>query len=290
MNGKVVHGKKPTITFAFPDFHGRNCHPCFWNSAAKSWKRTLLILLMTTGSQMTAEYFEGFDTPGKPPERDGIRWNYIDELTPVEGWREIIPGDGSAHLNVDRKRLDATRNKWTPWPFQTISLGPISTNHRISIRAMETSIQGVTCFLFLYSEKGTINEIDLEIVARDTESGSRNHKTASGENVTHIRMNTWAKASGPRLLPRRTIRSYVIDSKGLSLSLQDGKFHTYTLEWKPESVRFYIDNALQGVIEEIVPDKPMSVIFGMRKTPWSGKADWTGARTMLVDWVDIEEL
>lgn len=262
---------------------------CHYPSKGKLFITVLMTLFMSAAKAVSGEFFEGFDAPGKPPIRDGVTWSCKAELSPASSWENLIPGDGFAHLTVERERLEATIHKSTPWPFQVISLGPVSTNHRVSIRAKNTAIHGVTCFLFLYSEKGTVNEIDLEITARDTETGSRNRKTTSGEDVTDIRMNTWARASGPGLLPRRTIRSSVIDAKGLSISLKDEKFHTYTLEWKPDAVRFYIDNTLQGVIEEIVPDTPMSVIFGMRKTPWSGHPDWKGTQTMLVDWIDIED-
>jgi hypothetical protein len=152
----------------------------------------------------------------------------------------------------------------------------------------------VTCFLFLYDEGETINEIDLEIVARDTESGTKSGTGAgnlsSRPECTDIRMNTWAEACGPGLFPRRTLRSAVVDGDGREISLRDDRFHIYTIEWETGSVRFYIDNVLQGVIAHIVPESPMNVIFGMRKTPWSGQPDWDGRQTLLIDWIDIEPL
>ena len=163
-------------------------------------------------------------------------------------------------------------------------------NHSISIRARNAAIPGVTCFLFLYDESETINEIDLEIVARDTESASNAGNASSPPQCTDIRMNTWAEASGPGLFPRRTLRSPVVDRNGREISLRDDRFHIYTIEWETGSVRFYIDNVLQGVITHIVPESPMNVIFGMRKTPWSGDPDWEGRQTLLIDWIDIEPL
>jgi hypothetical protein len=163
-------------------------------------------------------------------------------------------------------------------------------DHSISIRARNAAIPGVTCFLFLYDEGETINEIDLEITARDTESASSTGGLSSRPECTDIRMNTWAQASGPGLFPRRTLRSPVIDGAGREISLRDERFHIYTIEWQKGSVRFYIDNVLQGVIAQIVPESPMNVIFGMRKTPWSGQPDWEGRQTLLIDWIDIEPL
>ena len=260
-------------------------------SAGVSWILALpLILLMTSSSLTAGEFFETFDTKGKPPVQNGITWSYRDELSPVDGWESLIPGDGHAHLWVDRDRLDIKRRGSDPWPFQMISLGPLSVNHSISIRARNAAIPGVTCFLFLYDEGETINEIDLEIVARDTESASGAANVSSHPECTDIRMNTWAEASGPGLFPRRTLRSPFVDRDGREISLRDDRFHVYTIEWETGSVRFYIDKVLQGVITDIVPKTPMSVIFGMRKTPWSGDPDWEGRQTLLVDWIDIEPL
>jgi hypothetical protein len=249
---------------------------------------------MTSSSLIAGEVFESFDTKGKPPGQNGITWSYKDELSPISGWENLIPGDGHAHLWVDRDRLNVKRQGSDSWPFQTISLGPLSVNHSISIRARNAAIPGVTCFLFLYDEGETINEIDLEIVARDTESGTKSGtgtgNLSSRPECTDIRMNTWAEASGPGLFPRRTLRSPVVDRDGREISLRDDRFHVYTIEWETGSVRFYIDNVLQGVITHIVPESPMNVIFGMRKTPWSGDPDWDGRQTLLIDWIDIEPL
>jgi beta-glucanase (GH16 family) len=80
------------------------------------------------------------------------------------------------------------------------------------------------------------------------------------------------------------------DAQGKKVSHRDDQFHIYTIEWRPDSIRFYIDGVQQAVIDDVVPDYPSRVIFGMRRMPWSGSPDWTGKQTMLIDWVDIEEL
>ena len=66
----------------------------------------LIILIMGCSRAIAGEYFEGFDTLGKPSARDGITWGYTDELTPLTGWKSIIPGDGYAHLAVTSHSLN----------------------------------------------------------------------------------------------------------------------------------------------------------------------------------------
>jgi hypothetical protein len=46
----------------------------------------------------------------------------------------------------------------------------------------------------------------------------------------------------------------------------------------------------QQVIDDIVPEHPSRVIFGIRRMAWSGIPDWTGSQTLLIDWIDIEPL
>lgn len=253
----------------------------------------ILLTLMGAASCLAGEYFEGFDSPGKPVTRDGIHWGYNDELTPVDGWKEIIPGDGYAYLRVNSPTLRKKSSPNNPYPFQTLSLGPVGPNHRISVRAKNTAIPGVACSLFTYREKSGVNEIDIEIVSQDTKSGESDHPIGGDGGWSDIRLNTWADAHEGKsgvLRPSRSIRQPIRDAGGRRLSHRDGKFHTYSLEWQSDSVTFYIDDIAQGVIRDVVPKAPSQVIIGMRRMPWAGKADWPGSQTMIIDWVDIEEL
>lgn len=248
----------------------------------------LALLLMTAARLSAVEFFEDFDRPGKPPDRDGFTWERTAELSPDDGWKQFVPGDGFAHFNVTRQALEKRTAKSAPWPFQTLAVGPVESNHRISIRAKNTAIPGVACLLFTYREKTKFDEIDIEIVADDTESPRSGHKTGPGGGWTDVRLNTWANARSESHSPSRTIRMPITGAGGERVSHRDGKFHIYTIEWKPEVVRFYIDGVLQQTIDDIVPDYPSTVIFGMRKTPWAGKPDWKDPQTMLVDWICIE--
>jgi len=253
----------------------------------------LLLTLMGISSLMAGEYFEGFDAQGKPPTRDGIHWGYVDELTPVKGWKGIIPGDGYAQLGVNAATLKRQAPKGNPYPFQTLSFGPVGPGHRISMRAKNTAIPGVACSLFTYCERSGVDEIDIEIVATDTDMTEDDHPTGVKGGWSDIRLNTWANAHDGKsgtLTPNQSIRQPIRDAEGKSLSHRDGKFHIYTIEWRSDSVTFYIDDVLQGMIRNVVPEGSSQVIIGMRRMPWAGKVDWTGTECMLIDWIDIEDL
>lgn len=259
----------------------------------------LMLLLMMSSSLAAGEYFEGFDKAGKPATRDGIRWGYTDELTPVKGWKSMIPGDGYAHLSVDARNLKKIKrysDGSAILPFQTLDLGPISSNHRISIRAKNVAIPGVACLLFTYREKSKVDEIDIEITPDDTQGPETGHPTGTHGGWTDIRLNTWANAhgaggnAGDTLLPKQSIRMPIRDANGKKVSHRDDQFHIYTIEWRKDSVRFFIDGVQQAVIDDVVPDYPSRVIFGMRQMPWSGVPDWRGIQIMLVDWIDIESI
>lgn len=250
----------------------------------------VLIASCGTASLPAGEYFEGFDTAGQPAHRDGITWDYTAELSPVRTWNDLIPGDGYAHLTVERGNLRRVYDQSGFWPFQTISLGPVGSNHRISIRARNTVIPGVACELFTFREGVKLDEIDIEIVADDLQGSQPGHPTGPEGGWTDVRLNTWADARGSPPRPAHSLHQPVRGAGGNALSLRDTGFHTYTIEWTPRVVRFYIDGVFQGAIDDVVPDHPSRIIFGMRRMPWAGEPDWTGSRTMLADWVDIEEL
>ena len=251
----------------------------------------LVVLLATTApvrSMIAHELFEGFDKRGKPACPDGISWEYTAELSPVSGWDDLVPGDGYAHLTADRSALKKRPAGSVFWPFQTLSVGPVTSNQRISIRAKNAAIPGLAGLLFTYREKKKIDEIDIEIVTADSQGDAPGHPTRPGHGWTDVRLNTWANANKNSLLPTRTIRIPITDETRAKVSHRDGRFHIYTIEWKPEIVRFYIDGILQSEIDDIIPDYPSTVIFGLRQMPWAGEPDWQGSQTMLVDWIDIE--
>ena len=105
-----------------------------------------------------------------------------------------------------------------------------------------------------------------------------------------MRLNTYAAADVGKFVPSRKIQKPITDADGRRVSHQDGKFHTYAIEWRTTSVRFLIDGVEQAVIKDVVPQGEADLIVGLRQMPWAGHPDWDGYRTMLVDWISIEPL
>ena len=236
------------------------------------------------------EYFEGFDEAGRPGTRRGVVWDYRAELSPVADWPDLIPGDGYAYLTAEREFLKRHRRPWRFWPFQNLSFGPLGAGHRISMRAKNTAIPGLAAMIFTYREQDTIDEIDLEITATDTESRTPRHKTGADGGWTDLRLVTWIGADRRKPEPTTLVKQPARDAAGEPLSLQDDRFHVYTIEWDRSEVRFFIDGVLQHTIKDEVPDRLARVIFGLRQMPWAGDADWTEPQTMTVDWVAVEPL
>lgn len=250
----------------------------------------LLAALLPHFPLAAREYFEGFDAAGKPRDQHGMLWDYRAELSPVRAWNELVPGDGYAYLTAEREFLKRRPRPHGFWPFQTLSFGPIGAGHRISMRAKNTAIPGLAAMIFTYREEDTIDEIDLEITATDTESRRAHHPTGPDGGWTDLRMATWIAADKHKPEPRTLVQQPARDAEGEPLSLQDNEFHIYSIEWDDKDIRFFIDGVLQQTIEDEVPDRPARVIFGLRQMPWAGRAGWSEPQTMTIDWVSVEPL
>lgn len=245
---------------------------------------------LSLSSSPAQEYFEDFESAGRPPDRRGMVWDYRAELSPAQKWEDLIPGDGYAYLTAEREFLKRRQRPWRFWPFQTLSFGPVGAGQRISMRAKNTAIPGLAAMIFTYREQETIDEIDLEITATDTESRRPGHRTGPGGGWTDLRMATWIAADRQKPEPATLVRRPALSAGGEPLSLQDGRFHIYTIEWDRSEVRFFIDEILQHTIEDAMPDRPARVIFGLRQMPWAGRADWSDPQTMSVDWISVKPL
>jgi beta-glucanase (GH16 family) len=245
-------------------------------------------LLIT--SAHAQEYFEDFLSSGQPRTSNGIVWDYQAELSPVEQWSELIPGDGFVYLTAEHEFLKRRPRPHGFWPFQTLSFGPFGAGHRISMRAKNTAIPGLAAMIFTYREQDRIDEIDLEITATDTESPRPHHRTGPDGGWTDLRMVTWIDADKRKPEPTTLVKQSAHGANGEPLSLQDDTFRVYTIEWDASEVRFSIDGVHQHTIEDAVPDRPARVIFGLRQMPWAGRADWKKPQTMTIDWVKVEPL
>ena len=261
-------------------------------TARRAWWAPEILAAFVLGAcaAHALEYREDFDNPGRPAAPPGHEWSYLAELCPVKSWYNIVPGDGFAYLSVERSWLEPRPQHSSFWPFQTIKFGPVAPGHRLTMRARDTAIPGVASMIFTHREKETLDEIDIEIVPNDTYAPKTGHPTGPDGGWTDVRLNTYAEADTKTLVPARKIQMPIVDADGRRVSHQDGKFHTYSIEWRTNSVRFIIDGVEQAVIDKVVPQEPADLIVGLRQMPWAGHPDWEGYRTMLVDWIAIEPL
>ncbi len=240
-------------------------------------------------------YLEDFNNPGKPSGPPETYWYYVDDMLPVTGWNDIVPGDGYAHITIDANSGNDTD---PTFPFQFIALGLVGPGHRLEMRAKGAAISGVGGFIFTYWEDDTFDEIDIEIVPDDAATTPDGHLTESPDGWTDARFNTWSNSDLKNYQPEKSYKKPIVDADGNKISHIDDKFHIYTIEWKHSEggdgrnglVNFLIDSVLQQTITWPVPDSPSEVILGFRQMSWTGPLDWSGTHTMLIDWLHIERI
>jgi hypothetical protein len=257
----------------------------------------ILSVLLVGGYYITPLYsldlFEDFKSPGKPKSSNKVEWSFRCEMLPVKDWKEIVPGDGFAYLEIDSKSSNdksSKNGKRAKWPFQMIKFSSVGPWHRLEMKARNTVIPGVASFIFTYNQKGNIfDEIDIEIVGDDANTKPNPHKTDKS-GWTDVRFNTWANANAKKCKPEISHKKAIVDKRGKKVSHQDGKFHIYTIEWRKDRIDFFIDGVHQQTITELVPDKATTVLVGMRHMSWTGKFDWKGSRKMIVDWIRVEPI
>jgi hypothetical protein len=236
-----------------------------------------------------AEIFEDFATPGQP-RQSGVEWTFRDQMLPVGGWEEIIPGDGYAYLRIDANRANDRDQDRQKWPFQMISLFPVKPGHRLEMRAKNTVISGVGSFIFTYFESNQVfDEIDIEIVGDDAATPPDGHPTGPA-GWTDARFNTWANSDTRTGKPHVTHKQPILDKSGEKISHQDDSFHVYTIDWRSNRVDFLIDGVHQQTITDLVPQLPANLHIGMRHMSWTGPLDWPGTKTMIVDWIRVEPI
>ena len=253
----------------------------------------LCFALMGAGVDAGEDLFVDFTKPGMP-KTPGITWKIRDEMRPVKGWKSIVPGDGFAYLKIDAKQSnDKKKNgKKIKYPFQMITFELVKPGSRLEMRAKGTIIPGVATFIFTYNSKnGKFDEIDIEIVGVDGNVYRKKpHSTKPGRGWTDVRLNAWAQSNVKNSKPEVSFKQPIVDKKGKKVSHADGKFHVYAIEWRKDRIDFYIDDVHQKTIKKLVPQNPTVVNVGMRHMAWTGKLDWKGTRTMVVDWIRVTHL
>ena len=246
-----------------------------------------LFIFFTSNSVFALTLFEDFNKKGKPQTANSVKWSYKDQLLPVKGWSDIVPGDGFAYLTFDtNSHNDRLKNgKKNKWPFQMLEIESVEPGHSLEMRAKNCAILGVASFIFTYVEFGKkFDEIDIEIAAYDKNAHNSNNK------LTNIRLNSWANSSLRNYKPEISHKQPIKDAKGNEISIDDNRFHTFRIDWYKDHIDFYIDDVYQQTIKKLVPKHKAKLLVGVRHMSWCGKFNWKGKRSFIVDWIKVKPL
>lgn len=236
-------------------------------------------------------YFEGFDAKGYPNNlpNNGY-WMFYNDIHPTQtGWDNFMPGDGFAYITVDP---DTSNDTDSTFPYQALVFGGVGENHKLEVRMKGAAVDGgLAAFIFTYTQTGPIfNEVDIEVVAQDLQSGIPSHDIFPPNGWTDARFNTWRDANEITTLPFTGSSKPIIDKDNNRKSLIDNEFHTYTIDWRANQVDFFIDDVLQESFNTNIARGFSEVIIGYRNLPWAGDFRWTGNHTMVIDYFKIEPL
>ena len=223
------------------------------------------------GTELFEDFGPTFHPTSNLPTLDQY-WYLVTAANPAQdGWSNVVPGDGYAHLTVTP---DAA-----PGDYQTLGLGTVGPGHRMEMRAKGALVEGYTGFLFTYGGIG--GEIDIELVPADREAAPH-----APEAWSDARFSTYL---GDDMDTRHA--AIANGTGGRTSHFEDDAFHVYTIEWLTNRVTFIIDGVRQHVIvPPILPQRPAELLAGLRRVEWAGTPKWNGTRTMLVDWLHIHPI
>lgn len=258
-------------------------------------KSKLLLLIVTVFFSCfvigQTTYTENFDSKGYPNNiPTNTYWKFFNDIHPSQtNWDAFIPGDGFAYITVDADKSNDTDETY---PYQTLVFGGVAENHKLEVRMKGAAVDGgLAAFIFTYTQTGPIfNEVDIEIVAQDLQSGIPAHDILPPNGWTDARFNTWRNANENTYEPFTGSSKPIVDENNNKISLIDDEFHTYTIEWRENQVDFYIDNILQESFTTTIATGWSEIIIGYRNLPWAGDFRWTGINTMIIDYFKIEPL
>ncbi len=252
-----------------------------------------IILSLKSFAQSTANeinYFEDFNSVGYPTNIPaGSYWTFHNEIHPSQkSWNQFFPGDGNAYIIVD---ADVKNDTDDVHPFQTLEFGGVAQNHRLEVRMKGAVVDGgLVGFLFTYRQVGKIfNEVDIEVVARDSEFPSHETLPVNG-GWTDARFNTWGNANEITNKPFTGTAKPVVNQSNQKISLIDNQFHTYTIDWRDNRIDFFIDGVIQETFTTSIATGVSEVIIGFRQLPWAGSFNWAGTHTLVIDYLKIEPL
>ena len=218
--------------------------------------------------------FESFDAPlvstnrTTPPESYWYFANVANRKQ--DSWARVVSGDGHAYLTVTPAAVEGD--------YQNIGFGTVGPGHRLEMRAKGALIPGYTGFLFTYA--GCSSEIDIELVPVDRHAAIL-HTPAEWSDV---RLITYVEEddSDATFMP-------ILNTQGERVSqFEDDAYHIYTVDWLSNRVSFAIDGVYQRTVgTAFTPKLPAEVLIGLRRVGWAGPCNWTGTRTMTIDWLYI---
>ncbi len=234
-------------------------------------------------------YLEDFSASGQPTGPPGSYWYFVNSILPSQDtWQEFIPGDGYARINVDSLTSNDTD---TTNPYQLLGWGGVSVGHRIAVRMKGAVVPGLTGFIFTYQEESsTFDEIDIELVADDTATAPSGHATLPPSGWTDARFNSYGNSSLSTYLPETSIKQPLVNADGVPVSHIDDAFHVYVIDWYANHIDFWVDSVKQATITSPIPDSVSEVLIGFRDLSWAGAFNWSGTKTMTIDWMQIERL
>jgi len=184
------------------------------------------------------------------------------------GWRSdhVSFTNGLLNITLDNNPLCSVGS--SACSNQPYASGEYKTNKPLSYGTSTFSVKptkgsGVVNGVFMYTGVfGTTShdEIDIEFLGKDT---------------TTVQLNYFHNGIGGH---------EVLINLGFDASLA---FHTYTIEWLPNSIKWLIDGVVVHTVTTSIPNKPMNLFLNLWATTgvdaWSGPFTYTTPLTFSID-------
>lgn len=181
------------------------------------------------------------------------------------GWGQdhVTFADGKMTLHLDDKPSHG--KKYTGAEFRTNKTYPYGT---FSTRMKAAKCDGIVSSFFTYTNKPVWDEIDFEVLGKDT---------------TKVQVNYYVKGVGGH-------------EKMIDLGFDASEdFHEYAFKWMPGQIEWYVDGKLVHTVKgKNLPENPQQIMMNL----WNGKGvdDWlkkfkySGELTASYDYVKYEPL
>jgi PKD repeat protein/endonuclease/exonuclease/phosphatase family metal-dependent hydrolase len=240
----------------------------------KAFITVFMFFFLATTSAGALDFFEDFNGAGAPPNHADY-WYKMNEIYPTQSsWDDYIPGDGHVYITVDNS------SSWGE--YQGIGIGWIPLiGQRMEVRMKGAIVPGYVGFIFTYASSA--DEIDIELLADDTQGEGGVHDPYEWSDArfnTTDNGNNWnANFKG------------IVDDTGSKVShYEDDTYHTYTIDSFDGKVVFYIDGVYQETCTWSLPTDDSEIILGFRDLDFAGSTNWSGTKTLTIDWLNVKEI